>query len=419
MKVPVLLLAAGLSAVFESCGAQDASISGFGNHGPRIPGKVAAAWYAGWHTADFPLSKVPWSKYTHLTYAFAITTPDVRTLSLEGSSPETLPNFVREARKHNVKALISVGGWTGSRFFSTAVATPQNRTAFVKTVVGFVQKYNLDGVDFDWEYPASQGIGCNTISTADTANFLLFLQELRKNPIGSKIILTAATATRPFTGPDGAPSASVAPFAKVLDYFALMNYDIWGPWSATVGPNAPLNDTCAAPENQQGLSAVNAVQAWSGAGVPKDQLVLAVAGYGHGFRVPKANAFVNGSTTVLKPYPAFDGDAWDDGAGPDVCGVVNPNGGNFNFWGLIANGFLKADGTPAPGIGYRYDSCSQTPYVYNPTTEIMVSFDNAQSFAAKGNFIKNSGLKGFALWEAGGDSNSILLNSIRGAVGFR
>lgn len=33
--------------------------------------RVATAWYAGWHAEDFPLSKVSWSKYTQLTYAFA------------------------------------------------------------------------------------------------------------------------------------------------------------------------------------------------------------------------------------------------------------------------------------------------------------------------------------------------------------
>jgi len=48
----------------------------------------------------------------------------------------------------------------------------------------------------------------------------------------------------------------------------------------------------------------------------------------------------------------------------------------------------------------------------------MVSFDNAQSFAAKGEFIKKNKLHGFAMWEAGGDYNDILLNSIRGAIGF-
>ena len=31
---------------------------------------ISAAWYTGWHAIDFPLSKVSWSKYTHLIYAF-------------------------------------------------------------------------------------------------------------------------------------------------------------------------------------------------------------------------------------------------------------------------------------------------------------------------------------------------------------
>jgi len=48
----------------------------------------------------------------------------------------------------------------------------------------------------------------------------------------------------------------------------------------------------------------------------------------------------------------------------------------------------------------------------------MVSFDNAQSFAAKGKYIKETGLRGFAMWEAGGDYHDILLDSIRCAAGF-
>jgi chitinase len=47
----------------------------------------------------------------------------------------------------------------------------------------------------------------------------------------------------------------------------------------------------------------------------------------------------------------------------------------------------------------------------------MVSFDNAESFAAKGSFIKEAGLRGFAMWEAGGDYQDILLDSITCAIG--
>ena len=49
-----------------------------------------------------------------------------------------------------VKALVSIGGWTGSRFYSSDVGSAANRTAFVETVVDFAEKYNLDGLDFEY-----------------------------------------------------------------------------------------------------------------------------------------------------------------------------------------------------------------------------------------------------------------------------
>ena len=155
-------------------------------------------------------------------------------------------------------------------------------------------------------------------------------------------------------------------FAKVLDYVAIMNYDMWGPWSATVGPNSPLDDACA-PEQSRVSSAISAVKAWTSAGFPAKQLVLGVPGYGHAFRVRRADAYANGSTTTLAAFPRFDavdrpvGDAWDDQAGEvDVCGEQQLAGGIYTLWGLIDTGFLKKDGSPAPGINYRYDTCSQT-----------------------------------------------------------
>jgi GH18 family chitinase len=48
-----------------------------------------------------------------------------------------------------VKALISIGGWTGSKYFSTNFGSEKNRTAFVKTCVDFVKKHDLDGIDFE------------------------------------------------------------------------------------------------------------------------------------------------------------------------------------------------------------------------------------------------------------------------------
>ena len=52
------------------------------------------------------------------------------------------------------------------------------------------------------------------------------------------------------------------------------------------------------------------------------------------------------------------------------------------------------------------------PFLYNISTGVYVSYENDLSFAVKGRFIHSAGLKGFAIWEAGGDSNDTLLNSI-------
>ncbi|KAJ3835185.1 chitinase [Lentinula raphanica] len=381
---------------------------------------IAAAWYAGWHqdtSPSFDTSDVSWEKYTHMIYSFAVPTQNVSQLSLDGSDGEKLPQFVQTAHQNNVKALIAIGGWAGSIYFSSAVGSAENRTAFVKTLTDFTTTYGLDGINFDWEYPNKQGIGCNVINANDAVNFLAFLQELRQDPVGAKLSLSAATGIATFNGPSGTPLADVTGFAQVLDFIAIMNYDVWGSWSATVGPNSPLADSCASSENQQG-SAATAVKNWNGAGMPLDKIVLGVASYGHSFVVSHDNAFANGSDSELAAYPPFDksafprGDSWDGDAGPDACGNHEPSGGTYNFWGLINNGFLDQNGDFLDSIPHRFDSCSQTPYVYNPDSNIMVSFDNAQSFTSKGKFIQGAGLKGFAMWEAGGDSNDILLDAV-------
>ena len=150
-----------------------------------------------------------------------------------------------------------------------------------------------------------------------------------------------------------------------------MNYDVWGSWSDGVGPNAPLNDTCAPTAAQRQGSAVSAIAAWNKAGMPRSKIVLGVPAYGHSFAVAPQDAFVAGSTTELAAYPVFDktnqpaGDKWDDAAGTlDVCGVVQGAGGTFSIWGMQETGFLNEKGDPAEGIIYRYDECSQTVRIF-------------------------------------------------------
>jgi len=347
-----------------------------------------------------------------LTYSFAETTPDVNTLNLNNSDQSSVSTFVDAAHQNNVHALVSIGGWSGSIYYSTNVGSAENRTAFVKTVLSLVSKYHLDGVDFDWEYPNHQGIGCNAISDADSANFLSFLQELRQDPVGKNLILTAAAGISPFAGPDGTPMTDVSGFAKVLNYVVIMNYDINGQWSQVVGPNAPLADKCS---TVKAGSATEAIASWTQAKFPASQLLLGVPAYGHSFSVNPSNA-VSASDILTFNVPFTKNTT--SAPGVDQCGTPNVVPDDMNFVDLVNNGYLNANGTAANGVSYMFDDCSQTPYIYNPATRLMVSYDDPTSFAAKGKFILDNKLAGFAMWDATGDSNDLLLDSISEALGI-
>ena len=45
--------------------------------------------------------------------------------------------------------MISIGGYSGSQWFSSSVRTSQNRTAFANTLIDVVQTYNLGGIEFE------------------------------------------------------------------------------------------------------------------------------------------------------------------------------------------------------------------------------------------------------------------------------
>ncbi|KAJ7698638.1 glycoside hydrolase family 18 protein [Mycena rosella] len=433
--VPLLVHAAQYCSLKPSSGISTSASGGIQNSGDATDGSdvIASAWYPGWLAADFPPASLSWDKYNAMTFAFATTTSDVSMIALDDTSAQALPEFVAAAQSNGVPALLSIGGWTGSMYYSTAVATADNRTAFVAAVLGLVSKYDLDGIDFDWEYPGrTTGLSCNTMNPDDSANFLSFLQELRGTPGGENLVLTAAVGITPFYGPDGEPMDDVSQFANVLDRIALMVYDVWGSWSPTVGPNAPLNDSCAPPARQDG-SAVSAVNAWTSANFPSNQacyidmicpITLGVAAYGHSFRVAPSAAVTG--TNSLALYPTYDASAQPVGSADtpgdtslDPCGTPNGVSGIFTFGGLISGGFLDSNGTAADGILSVFDSCSQTPYVYNSTSQVMVSYDDADSFAAKGRFINDQGLLGFAVWDVTGDQNDILLDSLHQAMGIQ
>ncbi|KAJ6467525.1 glycoside hydrolase family 18 protein [Mycena vitilis] len=358
---------------------------------------VAAAWYPSWSSVR--PADLSWHQYTHMVYSFGLTTPDPGQIS--GLDENLLRNFVHTAKSKGVTPMLSIGGWTGSQYFSTAVATSEHRTKFLNAIVALVNKYQLDGIDFDWEYPGHQGLSSNVVSPHDSANFLLFLQQLRKKK--PTLELTAAVYT-PFTGSDGNPMPDVSGFAKVLDRVELMIYDTWSS-KTHAGPNAPLRDNCAPPDFQFG-SVESVVAQWTKAKFPAEKIVLGLAAYGHSFCI-KPTIAINEKTCSLNMYPAISN---------APCGTPADDG-IFNFEDLVNKGFLDSHGNA--NVNYAIDECSGTPFAYDEGTHVMVSYDDARSFGLKGKFINDNDLGGFAVWDATGDYKDILSNSLHSAMGIQ
>lgn len=91
--------------------------------------------------------------YTHLHFAFVNITKD-----LQVSVQDPRGQFEHFKGLSGIKRIAAFGGW----LFSVGVDTyttlrqaikPEHRDFFATQVVSFLKEHNLDGVDFDWEYP--------------------------------------------------------------------------------------------------------------------------------------------------------------------------------------------------------------------------------------------------------------------------
>ena len=136
------------------------------------------------------------------------------------------------------KFLLAIGGWSdsGSSKYSNMLANPALRSNFVTEAVKFIQEYNFDGLDLDYEYPAYQWNG-EPKPASDKEGFTAWVKELHEafKPYGWE--LTAAVSAAQYTIEAG---YEVAEISSYLDAIHLMTYDFHGTWETEVNHHAPL-----------------------------------------------------------------------------------------------------------------------------------------------------------------------------------
>ena len=94
-------------------------------------------------------------------------------------APDGFEKELQRVRSVNpqCKLVLSVGGWTAGGF-SEAAATEEGRTLFAQTSAALLERYALDGLDIDWEYPCIDTAGI-AASPDDKITFTKLLKSCR------------------------------------------------------------------------------------------------------------------------------------------------------------------------------------------------------------------------------------------------
>jgi chitinase len=333
----------------------------------------------------------PWADYEHTTDA-ANSVDGVADTWGQPLAGNFLQLKKLKAKHPNLTVLMSIGGFTWSRYFSDAALTDASRKAFVSSCIDLFIKGNLpildggsggpgvaagifDGFDIDWEWPANNLIG-GTSRPVDKANFTLLLKEFRDqlNAYGHQVHrhlqLTAFLPAAPANIDNG---FEVRRIFRYLDFATLQGYDFHGTWEKQTNQQSALRQPAGDPVSPD-FTVVSTVDAWVSRGAPCHQLVIGMPYYSRGWtNVPNINH------GLFQP-------------GPDPAPAAEPGVANYKD---LAN---------HPTFTLYRDQRAGFAWLFDGTT--FWTFDDPAVIAQKTAYIRHNGLGGAMVWELSGDTDT-------------
>lgn len=327
-----------------------------------------------WSVSDVPLLR---EHYTHLHYSFATLTP---AFSVDIS--KVAAQFQDFVNLSGIKRIISIGGWK----FSTSPGTydifreavrGENRATVVKNVVSFLKEFNLDGVNFDWEYPGEPDIpGIPPSSREDSHHFLLFLRDLsasmKSNAPGTSLSV-AVPASYWYL-----KNIPIHAISNTVDYIISMTYDFHGQWdygNSWSDPGCPGGNCLRSDVSL--TETINALSMITKAGVPSNMINVGVTSYGRSFQMTTPGC--------AGPNCTYTGP--DSGAIPGPC---------TNSAGYLANAEIYDIIAGNPSTKRFMDDTFSNIVVYNETQ--WVSYMDEQNKDARAKLYKSLHFGGTSDW---------------------
>ncbi|WP_068776637.1 glycosyl hydrolase family 18 protein [Paenibacillus sp. FJAT-26967] len=339
------------------------------------PQKKVIAYAAGWNSYSADSNPIDAAKLTHLIYSFTHVKNDrIVPAPYQDDAANYAYLHTLKNQNPNLKLMIAVGGW-GADGFSDAVLTEDSRDTFADSIVQYMVDNKLDGVDIDWEYPTLSVDGAMKSRPEDKKNYTLFLQKLREklNVQGLKdnkyyeISMAAGASNDKLAGIEAEKVASI------LDNINIMTYDFEGGWSAKTGHHTNLYGGGA-------FSVDSVVNNYKAAKVPANKIVIGVAFYSH---------------------------IWYNVKSTDKNGLGQSATGSQNTptYNVIAATYNEVN-----GFTRYWDDTAKAPYLFDGST--FLSYDDAESAAAKAQYVLDKELGGAMFWEYGQDKTGVLLGAL-------
>ena len=271
-----------------------------------------------------------------------------------------------------LKVMLMIGGWgMKADGFSMMARDELKRTEFCKSVKSHIDKYGLDGVDIDWEYPTKSAEG-TAYHVDDKTNFNLVLKELRETLGTSKIISFASSSSAEYVD---WPTA-----IKYIDYVNVMTYDMG---CAPDKHNSPLY--ASATFNQ--TSCDKSVSLHVSKGVPVGRQVLGIPFYGKAEKNP-----------VHKIYEY-------EVKYNEMASILNDNYYAKNKLDVTGNNIRK------------WDNTAKVPYLVNSEGRILLVYDDPESAKCKGEYVLSKKMLGAMCWEyRHDDRNQSMLKALVKAI---
>ncbi|KAJ1965341.1 hypothetical protein GGI12_000819 [Dipsacomyces acuminosporus] len=347
---------------------------------------TVAMGYAFEHGID--PEKISWASLTHLILAFFQVSQDGSVMS---SSSKSTDSIVKLAHERGVKVIASIGGdGLGSRTLAKVLSSNSARMHLAADIASKIKQYNLDGVDFDYEFPNTTQQIKDLYAALKGSRFALDSTFGK----GKKELTMTLFSTGGRFGPK-APQVDARPFSEVVDYGLLMAYDFFGEWAEISAPNSPFYDINGYP----GMSFTSSIAAWLKSGWDPKKLVAGLPYYGRSATVSTSKVG-NSNTTQFMAKSAKDSPA----------GPVSNISGAWTWQDLRdpKSGALKTPTEARGGWQRSWDSSTATPWLLHKDLQTYIGYDDTESLAIKANHIITSGLAGAMVWTVSYDYNSEL-----------